>query len=358
MPPLVDGRCGPLLGPSPRILVVRLRRIGDLLLITPTLRAIRLAFPAARVDVLASAGFHHALVGNPRIDELLILRPGIASLMRLASRCRHGRYDAVLDLQSSGRSLPLVLAAGAPVRVGWQKRWARDWVFNRSVPGWDDPIYVARNTLRLAAAIGVPPPPDLQLELAVSAAARARAGALCAQAGVDPARPLVALSVVANVPRKAWPAERYAQLADWLVQTHGAQLLLSAGAGEVPQVEAVVARMRARPLLWNYGETSLQELGALYERCHLWIGNDGGPKHVATAVGCPTAVIIKPGDERFWNDCTADSGQFAVPPNPGAQPMDSPVAITVADVQAVVSRCLASVEGQKAVRTARDPLLP
>jgi heptosyltransferase-2 len=317
-----------------------------LLLSTPTLRAIRLAYPSARLDVLASAGFHHALTGNPQIDELLVLQPGLDSLRRLGLLCRRRRYDAVLDLQSSGRSLPLVLSTGAPVRVGWKKRWVRDWVFNRRVPGWNDPVYVARNTLRMAAAIGVPPPPDLRLELAVSAADRARAAALFERAGIDPARPVVALSVVANVSRKAWPLERYAQLADWLIQMHGAQILLSSGAGELPQVEAVVARMHERPTLWNYGETSLHELGALYERCHLWIGNDGGPKHMATAVGCLTVVIIKPGDERFWTDCAAGSGQFAVLPAPGAQPIDSPAAITVEQVQAVASRCVASLDAR------------
>jgi ADP-heptose:LPS heptosyltransferase len=102
--------------------------------------------------------------------------------------------------------------------------------------------------------------------------------------------------------------------------------------------------MRERPMLWNYGETSLQELGALYEHCHLWIGNDGGPTHVATAVGCPTVVIIKPGDERFWTDGAEGSGQFAVRPAPGAQPIDSPAAIAVEQVQAVVGRCIASLD--------------
>jgi ADP-heptose:LPS heptosyltransferase len=104
--------------------------------------------------------------------------------------------------------------------------------------------------------------------------------------------------------------------------------------------------MQERPTLWNYGKTSIHELGALYERCHLWIGNDGGPKHVATAVGCPTVVIIKPGDERFWTDCSEGTGQFAVRPAPAAQPVDSPAAVTVEEVQAVVRRCLASLSGR------------
>lgn len=331
---------GAALGGSPRILVIRLRRLGDLLLITPTLRAIRLAYPSGRIDVLVSAGFHHALTGNTRIDELLVLRHGLDSWTRVLTTCHRRHYDVVLDLQSSPRSVPFVILSGAPLRVGWKKRWMRDWAYNRLVPGWDEPVYVARNTLRAAAAIGILPPADTRLELAISAADRARAAALFANARIDPARPVIALSVVAKVERKAWALERYAALADRLIRSHQAQIVLSSGSGELPQVAAVVERMRERPALWNYGETTVQELGAIYERCNLWIGNDGGPKHVATAVGRPTVVIIRGGDARFWTDCAGESGQLAVQPPPGTFPNDSLSAVTVEQVAAVVNRCL------------------
>jgi ADP-heptose:LPS heptosyltransferase len=340
MPVAAAAEAGAALGGSPRILVIRLRRLGDLLLITPTLRAIRLAYPSARIDVLVSAAFRHVLGGNPRIDELLVLRQGLESWTRALTTCRRRHYDVVLDLQSSPRSVPFVIFSGAPLRVGWKKRWMRDWAYNRLVPGWDEPVYVARNNLRTAAAIGIPPPADTGLELAISGADRARAAALFANAGVDPARPVIALSVVAKVERKAWPAERYAALADRLVRSHHAQIVLSSGNGELPQVAAVVGRMRERPALWNYGETTVQELGAIYERCDLWIGNDGGPKHVATAVGRPTVVIIRGGDSRFWTDCAGQSGQLAVEPPPGAFPNDSLSAVSVEQVAAVVNRCL------------------
>ncbi|MFI5395132.1 MAG: glycosyltransferase family 9 protein [Candidatus Binatia bacterium] len=343
MPFVAVGTAGSAFGATPRILVIRLRRFGDLLLITPTLRAIRLAYPSARLDVLALAGFHQVLTGSPHIDEVLVLEPGMGSWIHLLTTCRRRRYDAVLDLQSSPRSVPFVLSSGAPVRVGWKKRWVRDRVYNRLIPGWNDPIYVARNTLRMAAAIGVPPPPDLRLELAVSAAERARAAALFEHARIDPARPVIALSVVAKVARKGWPLEAYAVLADRLIQTHGVQVVLTSGAAELPQVQAVVAHMRERPALWNYGPTTIQELGAIYERCHLWIGNDGGPKHVATAVGCPTVVIIKPGDERFWTDCAEDASQAAVHALPQAGPLESLAAVTVDQVFAAASRDLSHI---------------
>jgi ADP-heptose:LPS heptosyltransferase len=328
-------------GAWPRILVIRMRRLGDLLLATPTLRAIRSAFPAARIEVLAQAGFHEVLASNPHIDDVLVLEPGLAAWGRLLMLCRRRNYDAVLDLQSSSRSAPFVLASRARLRVGWQKQSGRDWVYNRLIPGWNDPVYVARNTLRMAAAIGVPPQRDLHLELAVSAAQRANAARLFARAGIDSARLIIGISVVATAPYKAWPVEHYAALADRLIETHGAQVVFTNGPGELEQVRAVVERMRQRPALWNYGQTTIQELGALYERCHLWIGNDGGPKHIATAAGCPTIVIIDSGSARVWAECGEDTGQLAIHAAPTTQSRDAlAAAVGIEEVYAAASRYL------------------
>lgn len=334
-----SGNIASSLGESPRILVIRLRRFGDLLLATPTLRAIRLAYPAARIEVLAQAGFHRVLIGNPHIDDVLVLEPGLAALGRLLRTCRRRNYDAVLDLQSSSRSLPFVLASCARIRVGWKKRSGRDWVYNRLVPGWNDPVYVARNTLRLAAVIGVPPPRDVSIELAVSAAERAKAASLFAKAGIDSARLTIGLSVVANLAYKAWPVESYAVLADRLIKTYGAQVVLTNGPGELEQVRAVVNRMHERPALWDYGQTTIHELGAIYERCQLWIGNDGGPKHVATAAGCPTIVIIDSGSARVWTESGEDTGQVAVHAAPATQSQNPlAAAVGIDEVYAVASR--------------------
>jgi ADP-heptose:LPS heptosyltransferase len=341
IPSVAAGNTVPAFGAASRILVIRLRRFGDLLLATPTLRAIRSVYPTARIEVLAQAGFHQVLLGNPHIDELLVLKPGLAAWARLLTICRRRNYDAVLDLQSSSRSLPFVLASCARIRVGWEKQSGRDWAYNRLVRGWNDPIYVARNTLRLAAELGVPPPRDLRLELAVSAADRANAARRFASAGIDSARLIIGLSVVASAAYKAWPVESYAVLADRLIKAYGAQVVFTNGRGELEQVRAVVNRMHERPALWDYGQTTIQELGALYERCHLWIGNDGGPKHVATAAGCPTIVIIDSGSARVWTERGDDTGQVAVHPARVIQSRNSlAAAVGIEEVYAAASRYL------------------
>ena len=310
------GKGSGLVAPE-RILVIRLRRVGDLLLLTPTLRAIRKARPSARVDVLAQRGFHRALNGSPLVDNLLVLNPGVSGFARAIALCRRGRYGVTLDLQSSPLSVPFVLASGSPVRVGWKKRAVRDWVYSHRVPGWDDPVYLARNFARMAEFVGVPVPSDFRLEFPVSALDRARAEEIFHQGGIRTDRPVVALSPVANVPRKQWKPGGFAEAADLLIRTRRAQIVLTGGPKEQEQIRAVVTRMREGPALWDYGDTSLGELAAIYERCHLWIGNDGGPKHIATSAGCPTVVVLRAGDERYWTDCGRDPDQTAVSAPPG-----------------------------------------
>jgi ADP-heptose:LPS heptosyltransferase len=151
---------------------------------------------------------------------------------------------------------------------------------------------------------------------------------------------VVAVSVVAKAPRKQWPGPYCAALADELTERAGAQVVFTNGPGQIEQVRAIVGQMRYPPALWDYGPTTLTQLGALDERCDVWVGNDGGPKHVATAVGCPTVTVIKRGDHLVWVD-GEDPEQVALFPSAPADAQDLravPVE-TVADaVRGLVAR--------------------
>jgi heptosyltransferase-3 len=323
--------------PRPRLLVIRLRRLGDVLLTTPVLRAVRRTWPACRLAVAVQTGFDAVLRGNPHVDEIIVVRPGLRGW--LAAMAVRGCYDKVLDLQSSSRTVALVLASRAAVRVGWRKRRLRDRAYTSLVAGWDAPDYFARKMLRAAEAIGVTHTDDTRPELPVSAADRQRAAALLAGAGIDAERPIIGLSVVAKVPYKQWPPAAYAVLADRMIEQHRAQIILTHGPGELSQVQQAVAAMRHRPALWRHPDTTLAELAAIYECCTLWVGNDGGPKHVATAAGCPTVTIITSGPDAVWTDA-ADPMQMAVTPPPGAEPTRPLQSVSVEQVCAAAETLL------------------
>jgi len=304
-----------------RILVIRLRRLGDTLLVTPVLRALRGAYPEAEIDVLVQPEFDAALRGNPHVHGLVAARSGARAWVEWARACRQRPYDAVLDLQASSRTTMFALGTRAPVRVGWRKRWIRDVAYTHLVDGWDDAIYFARKAMRVAEAVGAPAVDGMQLDLAVTGADRAWAAGVVAGAKLQPGRPVVAVSVVAKAPRKQWPGPCCAALADELIERDGAQVMFTNGPGQIEQVRAIVGQMRHVPALWDYGPTTLTQLGALYERCTLWVGNDGGPKHLATAVRCPTVTVIKRGDHLVWVDAE-DPQQVALFPAAPADPQD------------------------------------
>jgi ADP-heptose:LPS heptosyltransferase len=197
----------------------------------------------------------------------------------------------VLDLQGSPRSLFAVLATGARVRAGWRKGRLRDLVYTHRAPYAQD-AYAARLMLRVPAAFDPAMPQDVRLDLPFAEEDRASAHHALDGAGLA-AKRLVALSVVARVEKKRWPATKYAALARRIVERFDVGLVFTYGPGERAQAEDVIERAdipRGAALL--FGDTTLAGVAAMYERCRLWVGNDGGPMHVATAAQCAVVMIV------------------------------------------------------------------
>jgi len=316
------------------LLVIRLRRLGDILRITPLLRELRAAVPHGQIDVMVSEGFEAALAANPHVDRILVVRSGLVSLVSQAWFCRRQRYDAVLDLQSSPRTIPYVVATRAARRIGWKKRWLRDLAYSKALPGWDDSLYFAANALRFGEALGLPASQDLHLDLTLSPQDRDWAASKFATAGLDHQRPRVAFSIVARDPGRRWDPAAFARLADRLVADSSIQLVLAHSPGEEKEVRTFATSLRTHPILLDATTISLAQLGAIYERCTLWVGNDGGPKHVATAVRCPTVTLVRRSDRDIAVDRDDPSQTAVVPPVDDASA--SLTAITVDQVYAAV----------------------
>jgi heptosyltransferase III len=283
-----------------RLLLIQLRYMGDVLLCTPAVRAARAAFPGARIEFLTDALGADALAGNPHLDGVRVWRGDARAEIRLWRELRRARFDATVDFHSVPRTARLTLAGGAPRRLGVRGRGPRNLAYTGLVPKEGPELYVAAQKVGVLAPLGVERAGrDLSLEIAVGPAERARADRLWAEHGLEGER-VVALSAVALQPFKQWGAERWARVGDGLAGA-GARVLLTGGPGEDAQVAAVAEAMRG-PAVRGYGRTTLRELAAIYARCALWVGNDGGPKHVAAAAGTRTLTVIRTGLGSGWTD--------------------------------------------------------
>lgn len=291
-----------------RILLLQLRHLGDVVLATPAIRAARRCFPNARIDFVTSSLGAQALQGNPHLDNILVA-PRLGDLYR-------AKYDAVADMHSVPRTALYVAATRAPVRIGLRGRGPRNIAYTRLLPREKNPVYMALQKLQVLAPLGIASDnADLSLEIAVADGLRSWARRLIEQHGLT--SPIVAVSPVAKHAFKQWGAERWGHVADVLAE-NGAAILITSGPGEKAQVAGVCAHMR-HPAVSSYGATTVPELAALYEQCALWVGNDGGPKHLAVAAGIPTVTVYREHVGSIWSDGSA--GQVAL--NAGGASLDA-----------------------------------
>ncbi|PZG28911.1 glycosyl transferase [Spongiactinospora gelatinilytica] len=272
-----------------RIAVLRANALGDFVMALPALAAVKAAYPGARLTLLGHEWHAGLLRGRPGpIDEVVALPPisGVGTtdpghpvppglLERLARR----GFDLALQLHGGGLySNPFIRGIGARVTAGLRSPDA--------VPldRWVRYAHHQHETLRLLEVAALVGGSTAAVEPALAVTGRDRAE-LAAVLG-DPPPGLVAVHPGANDPRRRWPPERFAALADRL----GRPVVVTGTGRERELADRVATAMRA-PATVTAGRLGLGALAALYRRCDLLIANDTGPRHLAAAVGTPTVGI-------------------------------------------------------------------
>jgi ADP-heptose:LPS heptosyltransferase len=294
---------GPARFPDPeRVLFIQLRRIGDVLLGTPALRAVAKRFPAAKVDFLVEPPADEVLRGHPLVDRLLVAPrdKSLASFVRIARELRRLRYDWVIDFFTNPRSAQFAVVTGAPVRVGLDRR-GRRWAYTHHIveEEADRDAYAVDLRLDALARMGVPAQ-GRELEIfadRTDPAECARVAALLKD--VPPHKPLVAVATGSANPAKRYPADLTAEVIARLSQ-NGCAVVLTAGPEETGLAEEILTLLPARvPFL---EQARVPTLAALYRRANLYVGPDSGTKHVAAACGLPTVTLFGLGRPSNWND--------------------------------------------------------
>lgn len=288
---------------TPRhILAIKLRYLGDVLLATPTLHALKAAYPGVRLTVLVNRGTDAILRANPDVDEIIPLdRGSIVEQCRFVWEIRRKRFDTVVDLTDGDRAAFLTWISGAAVRIGFnaEHRWTGR-CYTTVVRGEEGAHRIERDLAALAP-LGIQVR-DRVPRIWLTAKDDVGVEQLVHQLEIPKDRPWVLVQPGARYWFKAWPPERFAELADRLTERFDCQVLVGGSPEELALTEAVVKYAKSR-LLSLAGRSDVRTFAALLKRSALFIGNDTGALHIATAVGTPVVGLFGPSNPREWGPC-------------------------------------------------------
>jgi lipopolysaccharide heptosyltransferase II len=294
-----------------RILLVRLRLIGDVVFTTPAIRALAQRFPDAHIIYVVETGAFPVVAGNPHVAEVVTV-PHVRGWRRviddarLARRLRAARVDLAIDFHGGPRSAWLTWASRAPRRVGYDVQ-GRTWMYTHVVhrPRELRPRHSVENQWDLLAvvdpAFARPADPVVdRVEMAVNPAGRAAIERRLTAWGVPTGARVIAIHVTAGNPFRRWPESSFAELAGSLAAADaGRWVVLAGGPSDHDATSRVLAAARARAGQAAHrivdGEgMSLGELRALMDRAALFIGGDSGPLHVASTSDVPIVGLYGP----------------------------------------------------------------
>jgi ADP-heptose:LPS heptosyltransferase len=288
-----------------RILLLRLERIGDLLMALPGIAAVRHFAPQARIDLVAgnwNAELAGAITAVDRVitlDARWLAREGeglgVPALLRHARGWAAERYDLAINFEPDVRSNLLLAASGARWTAGYRSGGGGA-LLDQALE-YDQGAHTSDNARRLVAAVfGAEAPPPASAPLSIPAAHRERARVLLGSAP----RPLVAMHVSGGRPVKQWDPARFAEVAQRLVATRAATIVLTGAPGERALIDAVSSTLPAGTFIDASAETSLLTLAAVLAEADVMVTGDTGPMHVAAAVGTPIVAVFGPSDPRRY----------------------------------------------------------
>lgn len=284
-----------------RVLVIRLRSIGDTVLSTPSLFALKRFLPHATVDILLEDWVAPVLEGFPYVDRVItVARDNNVARARVARSLRANRYDVVYNLHGGSTATLLTRATGATHRVGYENyQYAR--LHNQLSPPssalWErDKTHSVEQQLALLGWTGVPVSDRPPTKLAVTEQAAGFVAARLGAAGLEHT-PFVAIHPAAAFATKQWAAENFGQVASELSRQGFAVVVITAE-NQTDLVENL-SRNIAIPFL-SLTDLSLPQITALLAQARLFVGNDSGIAHMAAAVATPSVVVFGSSNIAHW----------------------------------------------------------
>ncbi|MFA6078296.1 MAG: lipopolysaccharide heptosyltransferase II [Candidatus Omnitrophota bacterium] len=294
------------------ILMVRLDRIGDVLLSTPAIKAVRDAYPESRISFMTRPYDEDVVRGNPYLNDVIIYdkngkEKGLFGNLKFIAEIFKRRYDLAIILHPTFRTHLIVYLSLIPERLGYDKKGA--FLLTRKVPhtkqfGLKHEIDY---TLDLLTYIGIEPK-ERKLYMPVNNESDLKIKDIFSANGIGPGDKVLTINPGASCPSKRWKPENFAIVADELSDKYGMKVCLISGK-EDEQFAAQVAAGMKRKAVNLAGMTTVADIASVLRNSRLFISNDSGPVHIACAVGTPVVAIFGRSDRGLSPDRWGPSGR-------------------------------------------------
>jgi predicted lipopolysaccharide heptosyltransferase III len=292
-----------------RVLFIRLRNLGEAVLDTANLRALKRFRSDLQITTLVEALYTDLYAADPDIAAMALpravqnQRSSLAARLQIIQTIRRHKFQAVINLHGGPTSAQLTGLSGAKHRLGAQ-HFRNGYAYNLRLPPSEE--ILGRNDLHTVEYqfgwfkwLGLPFAQAGPTQLFVDEAARTSAQAQLQAAGVDPAKPYVVLAPTNEFYTKRWLPERFATVAERLI-ARGLQIVMT-GAPTAEQRQQLAAVQAITPQsLAALSNLSIGELVAVIAEAKLFVGNDSGPAHIAAAVKTPQVVLFGPASSQRW----------------------------------------------------------
>jgi predicted lipopolysaccharide heptosyltransferase III len=290
-----------------KVLIIKLRYIGDTLTLIPLVRALKGHQPEAHVSVMIYKGTEGILAYQKEIDEMILLDRSEIKKHSLLKRIRYNlqtlirvyreRFDWVIDLTSSDRSSLISLFSRASLRIGAPlNNLLERFAYHELIEADPKQAHIIDYQLASLKKLGCSTP---QADMRIFVPEEIEEKVRTQWASVINSKPLVVIHPGARGPLRQWREERFAQIADRLINAYGAHIILIGGPDEKDTVDQVEVQMARKP----EGKTTslpLIEVAALVKQAQVFIGNDTATGHIAAGVGTPHIILFGPTFPHLW----------------------------------------------------------
>lgn len=290
-----------------RILIAKMRYMGDVLLITPFIKAIRKAFPKAHLGVLVNKGTEDMLLNNPDVDEIITFdrSMGLLAQWGFIRRLKKRRFQTVIDLTNSDRSAWIARLIGAWSRIGVisDNKFRNKFLYNILIERPISEHMVQRNLdiAKMLSCKRLKNKPVLNLtddELERGAKL------------VDSVKkPYAVIHPGARRWYKSWPMEHFASLAD-KIKALNVDVVIAGGPDDLENAQKIVSLMKEEAANIA-GKTTIRELAAVIKGASFFVGNDSAPMHISHVLGTRTIALFGPTDWRVWRPMGEEHFVFA-----------------------------------------------